>query len=112
MSSSAHIVFRVLGIPRRATIDDLGDVLAEEFSGEGITVNTRKTSMCPSCYPHDENQTALVQFEPNPPAALMTLKNGEGYDLEFGDSGDAIYVDKDFYGLTPLYATTGKIEAE
>lgn len=111
MMSNAAIVFRVLGIPPDASIASLGAVLAEQFSGEGIALDARKTTICSSCY-SDGTQTALVQFVPNPPVALMALTNGGGYDIEFGDSGRAIYVDKDFYGLTPLYAVPGDIEAE
>lgn len=111
MSANSEIVFRIRGIPPDATIANLGDLLAEQFSAEGIALNTRKTTICPSCY-SDGTQTALVQFVPNPPVALLALTNGSGYDIELGDSGKAIYVDRDFYGLTPLYGAAGPIEAE
>lgn len=111
MSANSEIVFRILGIPSDATIANLGEVLAAQFSAEGIALNTRKITICPSCY-SDGTQTALVQFVPNPPVALLALTNGGGYDIEFGDSGQAIYVDRDLYGLTPLYGTAEPIEAE
>lgn len=108
---ASNIVFRVVGIPISASVEELNDVLTKYFSAENITVNTQKTSICPSCY-QDGSATALVQFDPEPPKNLKTLKQGEGYDLVYGDGEETINIDKDFYGLTPLYSPQGNIDAE
>lgn len=101
-------VFRVTGIPLTATVDELHDALSELLS-EGITVNTKHTTISPSC--HDKTtQNALIQFTPYPPLILTNLPTNDCYQIQFGNTD--INIDKDFYGLTQLYPTLGAVDAE
>lgn len=102
-------VFRVRGIPDGATMDNLAAAFSE-FSSDGITLDLNKTTMCQSCY-GDGTQTALVQFTPHAPDILETLPNGKGHGIKYAKHHD-IWIDKDFYGLTPLYRTQGIVNAE
>lgn len=100
-----------MGIPPSSPVEDLNDVFTKHMSAENITVDTQTASICLSCY-HDGSTTAIVQLKPEPPKNLKSLKHGEGYDLVYGDGEAAINIDKDFYGLTPLYSPEGRIDAE
>lgn len=48
-SRPKETVFRVTGIPCGATILDLTAALTK-FSSEEISLDTKKTTICPSCY--------------------------------------------------------------
>lgn len=105
---SQDTVFRVVGVPAPLTIAELQTAFCEEF-GDQATIDLKKSTLCPSCF-SDGTQVALVQFTSEPPKELGTLKAGQPYEMELED-GD-ISLDKDFFGLTQLYPTSGPIVAE
>ncbi|RPB13466.1 hypothetical protein P167DRAFT_115662 [Morchella conica CCBAS932] len=105
---SQDTVFRVVGVPAPLTIAELQTAFCEEF-GDQATIDLKKSTLCPSCF-SDGTQVALVQFTSEPPKELGTLKAGQPYEMELED-GD-ISLDKDFFGLTQLYPTSGPIVAD
>ncbi|RPB09223.1 hypothetical protein P167DRAFT_511146, partial [Morchella conica CCBAS932] len=105
---SRDTVFRVLGVPALVTITQLKITFSKEF-GEDSAIDLKKSTLCPSCF-GDDTQVALIQFIAEPPRTLSTLQAGHPYEMEL--EGDDITVDKDFYGLTQLYPTSGAVVAD
>lgn len=104
-------VFRVSALDPQTTVDELNAALTVEFASEtdGIAVDTSRTTISPSCY-GSKSQTALIQFTNTIPVALEAIDHNRSYPLRVGNA--EVDIDKHFYGLTPLYPTSGKIVVE
>ncbi|KAL0633622.1 hypothetical protein Q9L58_007446 [Maublancomyces gigas] len=101
-------IFRITGIPLSVTLTDLTTVISSTFSSEGITLDESQSTLCLS--PDQRSQTALVQFMPRTPKELERLRMKDVCIVDMDAA--AICIDKDFYGLTQMYATEGDIKAE
>lgn len=112
--SSSTIVFRVQGVNRGATRNELEQALTAAFTLDeraGMIVISRCT-LVPD--PTDDTLVALVAFKPQPPRFLREC-GSEMADVTLNDTvaGDLCF-DRDFYGLTQLYtpAVGGEVLAE
>lgn len=104
-------VFRVRGIPSGVTKSDSEAALSRVFGTMGVTLDHTRITITPSCF-GDGTSTALVQAKPHAQCALDKLGVGESHQVPLGIHNAMIRIDKDFYGLTQLYPTVGKIKAE
>lgn len=116
---TSRIVFRVRGIPYGINLSSISFALLHspplptirEF--EDITVDINESTLVPDCYNTcTQMQMALIQFIPRPPDYLQRLQTNETYSLRLDGSREEITIDKDFFGHTQLYPTTGQIAAE
>ncbi|KAH8145945.1 uncharacterized protein LAJ45_10087 [Morchella importuna] len=110
-------VLRVAGTPPpppAETTEDWDNILrilkssfSEALSGETFDI---KATLSQSCY--DNTRTALVSSTPPAPPELNGLANGGTLEIPYNGTRKALIIDKDFYGLTQLYQTNGKVQAE
>jgi hypothetical protein len=100
-------VFRVTGLPASQPDDALNAVLKaaidDNLSEEERTKLQVSTVILPSCYDHEQESVALVEFHGEVPTFLDELiVNPLGdWQLEMGDTD--ISFDCHFFGFTQLY---------
>lgn len=111
---TSKIVFRVRGIPYGKSLRSISVALSAsplKLRSKDIWMDVDESTIVPDCY-GSNTQMALIQFIPRPPDELQSLRINETYTLRLYRSGEQITVDKDFFGHTQLYPTTGQIAAE
>lgn len=117
-------VFRVRGIPPSLDRIGLAQLLAKEFSAGVIIppgsdsnpahseLHAEVSEISPSCARRN-TFTALLEFKPCVPELLKTLHYNDIIAVSLDGHGRknlAIYIDRDFCGLTQLYPTSPETE--
>lgn len=100
-------VFRARGLPALRPDDELKEALKDAIHGN-LSENERsiitiQADIVPSCYDHDGQRVALVEFGGGVPGFLAALMADPmaSWQMEMGD--DDVNFDVHFFGFTQLY---------
>ncbi|KAA8901295.1 hypothetical protein FN846DRAFT_781305, partial [Sphaerosporella brunnea] len=96
-------VFRVGGIRRDATVEELIAALSACFSDQEKDIKI-EASIVPPCDSTDDTNAGLVCFIPRAPEYLSLLNTTDG-DTQLDTDVGELSFDNNFYGLTQLYPT-------
>ncbi|OAL53552.1 hypothetical protein IQ07DRAFT_502809 [Pyrenochaeta sp. DS3sAY3a] len=100
-------VFRATGLPALRPDDKLKEALKAAIDAN-LSENERSTitiqaDIVPSCYDHDGQSVALVEFGGGVPGFLAALTADPLANLQMEMEGDDVNFDVHFFGFTQLY---------
>jgi hypothetical protein len=101
------LVFRVTGLSASQPDDTLNEALRAAIDNNLVEEERAKlhvqTDIVPSCYDHEQERVALVEFDGAVPSFLSELAVDPlgDWQVEMGDAD--INFDRHFFGFTQLY---------
>jgi hypothetical protein len=108
-AKTKNLVFRVSGLPASQPDDELKAALVaaikDHLSVEEQSALDVRAAIVPSCYDHDGERVALVEFRGEVPAFLSALTADPlaSWQVEMGDAD--VNFDRHFHGFTQLYTS-------
>ncbi|KND88667.1 Protein SERAC1 [Tolypocladium ophioglossoides CBS 100239] len=112
MASSKKITFRIQNIPAHMDHGSLRDAIRNRAGGGDLQSLDLRGELVPSCH-FDGSCTAVVQFFPGTPAFLKGVEDDRLAQTEERlklENGAVLNIDRNFYGLTPLYTPVSSDE--
>ena len=98
-------VIRIQNVPKDTSAEALEELLKQACTDEERSKIGIEVSLVPSCSVRDGSQAAIVKLTPTLPGFLHDLGKT---DYQIKSPSSILNVDKNFFGLTQLYPTTGR----